>query len=76
MTTYALEWSEAQGCFHIDEAKHLADKNLNMVLGGQFPQYVTIFLGSLAECNRMADKLQYFKGLKINDRKPKIAVLA
>lgn len=76
MTIYALEWSEAQGHFHIDEAKNLADKNLRMVLEGHFPQYVTIFLGSLAECTRMSEKLQYFKGLKINDRKPKIAVVA
>lgn len=76
MKTYFLEWSEAQGHFHIDEAEKLIEKNLRMVLAGKFPQYVPIYQGSLEDCHRMADKFSYFRGIKINDRNRKIAVLA
>lgn len=73
---YFLEWSEAQGHFHIDEADRLVEKNLKMILAGKFPVYVPIYQGSLEDCSRMADKLEHFRGIKINDRKRAIYTLA
>lgn len=55
---YFLEFSRSQGHFHIDEASTLCSKNLEMTLRGGEPEYFPIFVGSLADCDRLADMLR------------------
>lgn len=55
---YFLEFSMSQGFFHIDGAVTLCKKNLAATVRGSPNDYIPIFIGSLDECNRMADALR------------------
>jgi len=68
---YFLEYSLSQKCYHIDKAKDLVNKNRGMIGRGHQPEYAPIFLGSLEDCNKLADQLELelkYLGEAINEQ--------
>jgi precorrin-6B methylase 2 len=54
---YALLWSKAQNCLHIETVVDLAHKNAKALAANQtLNDYHPIFIGSREDCDRLAER--------------------
>lgn len=54
---YALLWSKAQNCLHIETVVDLAHKNVDAFAANKtLTDYHPIFIGSREDCDRLAER--------------------